>query len=101
MNRQDFEQHTRYTVTLRDASGRLRPANLYVYRLYDRFMIARATDQAGLLYRIDYDDITKVVKQQVVPREDQYLIPEAVLKESMWTDRTVMHRYSTSPHMGK
>lgn len=101
MKKEDFEVHTRYTVTLRDDRGRLRPANFYVFRLYDGFMIARATDQEGLLYKIAYDAVEKIVKHKAVPAEDQFYIPEAVLKENVWRDRNKMERYSTSPHMGK
>ena len=101
MKKEDFQIHTRYTVTLRDDAGRLKPANFYVFRLYDSFMIARATDQGGLLYKIAYDAVEKIVKQKSVPPEDQFYIPDAVLKEAVWRDRTKMERYSTSPHMGK
>lgn len=101
MNEHDFKAHTRYTVTLRGAQGRLRPANLYVYRLYREFMIARMTEGEGLLYRIDYADVERIVKEVPVAAEDRYLMPEAVLKESMWTQRKVMDRYSTAPHVGK
>lgn len=101
MNKLDFTEHNRYTVTLRDSDGRLRPANLYVYRLYDQFMVARMTDHAGLLCRVDYADIVKIVRQAPVAKEDQYLIPDAVLKESTWLERKFMDRYSTSPHIGK
>lgn len=101
MKKEDFQIHTRYTVTLRDDAGGLKPANLYVFRLYDNFMIARATDQGGLLYKIAYDAVEKIVKQKSVPPEDQFYIPDAVLKETVWRDRNKMERYSTSPHMGK
>jgi hypothetical protein len=100
VKKDDFKTHTRYTVTLRD-QGRLKPANLYVYRLYGAFMIARHTDQAGLLCKLAYDDVVKIVKEQPVPQEDQFHIPDAVLKEDNWTERTIMEHYSSSPHMGK
>lgn len=101
MKKEDFAPHTRYTVTWRDPQGKLRPANLYVYRLYDAFMIARMTDQSGVLCKISYDDIVKIVKIRQVAKEDQFYIPDAVLKESTWADRSSMQRYSSSPHMGK
>jgi len=101
LKKDDFAPHTRYTVTWRDPQGRLRPANIYVYRLYDSFMIARMTDQSGVLYKFAYEDIVKIVKINAVAKEDQFYIPDAVLKESTWTDRTSMQRYSSSPHMGK
>ncbi len=101
MTKNDFKPHTRYTVTLRDATKQLRPANIYVYRIYDNFMIARRTDQAGLLCKLVYDDVVKIVKEQPVPPEDQFVIPDAILQERNWTERSTMERYSTSPHMGK
>lgn len=100
MKKEDFSPHTRYTVTL-EVDGRLRPANLYVYRTYDNFMIARLTQQGGELRKIPYDRVAKIVKTIPVPPEDQFFIPEAVLKEKVWATRDVMMRYSTSPHMGK
>jgi hypothetical protein len=36
-----------------------------------------------------------------VAKEDRFYIPDAVLEEKTWKDRTVMERYSSSPHMGK
>lgn len=101
MKKDDFKVHTRYTVTWRDPEGRLKPANFYVYRLYDAFMIARRTDQNGLLCKVPYGDVVKIVKEQPVAPEDQFYIPEAVLKENTWANRTSMERYSSSPHMGK
>ena len=42
MDRRDFSTDTRYTLTLRDAAGQVRPTTIYVYRVYEAFMIARA-----------------------------------------------------------
>ena len=94
MKKDDFKPDTRYTVTWRDYDGKVRPANLYVYRLYDNCMIARKTDHSGFLYKIGYDQILKIVKETAVSKELQFRIPDAVLKESSWTDRTVMERCS-------
>ena len=101
MKKDDFKPDTRYTVTWRDYDGKVRPANLYVYRLYDTFMVARKTDHSGFLYKIGYDQILKIVKEIPVSAEMRFRIPDAVLKESSWADRTVMERYSTSPALGK
>lgn len=100
MKKDDFKPHTRYTVTW-SQDGKLRPANLYVYRLYDNFMIVRMTDGAGLLRKMGYDEITRIVKQIEVPETDRFFVPEAVLKETTWATRSTMERYSSSPHMGK
>ncbi len=101
MKKEDFAPHTRYAVTWRDPQGKLRPANIYPYRLYDRFMVARMTDQSGMLRKFAYEDIVKIVKITPVTKENQFYIPDAVLSESTWANRTSMERYSSSPHMGK
>ena len=101
LKKDDFKPDTRYTVAWRDYDGKIRPANLYVYRLYDKFMVARKTDHSGLLYKIGYDQILKIVKETAVSAEQRFRIPDAVLKETSWTDRTVMERYSSSPAAGK
>jgi hypothetical protein len=96
-----FKENTRYTITWRAADGKLRPANIYVYKMYESFMIARMTDKSGFLHKIAYEDVTKIVKEMAVSKQDQFYIPGAVLEEKNWKDRTVMERYSSSPHMGK
>ena len=101
MEKKDFKSDTRYAATWRDENGRLRPINFYVYRLYDEFMIVRMTDREGFLRRIPYEDIVKIVRTMAVREEDRFFLPEAVLAEANWKDRTVMHTYSSSPHMGK
>ncbi|MHB1676131.1 MAG: hypothetical protein ACYCSS_01165 [Sulfuriferula sp.] len=101
MNKSNFKENTRYTITWRTADGKLRPANIYVYKMFETAMIARMTDKSGFLYKINYDDITKIVMEIPVNKENQYTIPAAVLDEKIWKDRTMMERYSSSPHMGK
>ena len=101
MDKSTFKQDTRYTITWRSPEGKLRPTNIYVFRLYENFMIARMTEKEGLLYKIPYSDVIKIVKELPVDRENQFMIPAAVLDEKVWKDRTVMQRYSSSPHMGK
>lgn len=101
MLKEDFNENYRYTITLRNSEGKLCPANIYVYKLFNTAMIARMTDKGGLLHKIAFDDVMKIVKHHAVDKEDQYSIPAAVLDEKIWKDRTVMERYSSSPHMGK
>ncbi len=101
MNKSNFKENTRYTITWRTADGKLRPANIYVYKLFETAMIARMTDKSGFLYKIGYDDIIKIVHEKAVDKENQYGIPAAVLDEKIWKDRTMMERYSSSSHMGK
>ena len=101
LKKDDFKPDTRYTVAWRTYDGRIRPANLYVYRLYDNFLIARMTDSSGFLYKIGYDQILRIVKEKSVTPAERFYIPDAVLKESTWKDRVVMERYSSSPRAGK
>ena len=56
MDKTHFAPDTRYTLTLRGADGKARPANLYVYRVYDAFMVARATSGDGLLRKVPYGE---------------------------------------------
>lgn len=101
MDKANFKENTRYTVAWRATDGKIRPANIYVYKMFDTAMIARMTDKAGFLYKIAYEDITKIVKEITVEKENQFHIPAAVLDEKVWKDRSMMERYSSSPHMGK
>lgn len=101
MKKEDFKPHTRYTVTWRDTHGKLRPANLYVYRLYDDFLVARLTQNDGLLRKFSYDEIVKIVKATPVREADRFVLPDALLKEKVWATRTKMEQYATSPHIGK
>ena len=101
MTKEDFKVDTRYMVTWKAADGKLHPANLYVYRLYNDYLIARMLDRNGLLYKIPYSDIVKIVRQQAVAKDSLFYIPAAVLDEKNWKDRDVMERYSSSPNMGK
>jgi hypothetical protein len=101
VDKSNFKENTRYTITWRSPDGKLRPANIYVYKMFEAAMIARMTDKSGFLYKIAYDDVTKIVMETAVARENQFSIPSAVLDEKVWKDRTMMERYSSSPHMGK
>ena len=101
MDKESFKENTRYTITWRAPDGKLRPANIYVYKLFGNAMIARMTDKSGFLYKIGYDDVTRIVKEAPVDKEAQFMIPSAILDEKNWKDRTVMERYSSAPHLGK
>ncbi|MBI2754013.1 MAG: hypothetical protein HYX46_10990 [Betaproteobacteria bacterium] len=101
MDKSSFKPDMRYTLTLRDEQGKGRPANLYVYRVYDQFMIARSTSGDGLVRKVNYADIERIVDETAVPPADRYFLPAAVLDEKNWRDRTVMQHYATSPGRGK
>ena len=101
MDKKDFKQDTRYTVTLRDESGKLRPANLYVMRMHEDGMVVRMTDKAAQLIKLKYDDIVKVVDTKKVDAQDHYTTSEALLTEAHWKGKTSIDHYTTSSHMGK
>jgi hypothetical protein len=101
MDKTDFQPDTRYTITWRDAAGKVRPATIYVYRVYDAFMIARPTGGDALLRKIAYPEVVQIVAAQVVAPSDRYVVTAALLDEKNWRDRTVMAHYSTSPARGK
>ena len=101
LNKSDFKQDTRYTLTIRDENKKLRPANLYVMRLHDDGMVVRMTDKDGRLTKISYDDVIKIVSKEEVKAQAKYYIPDAVLAESNWKGRTVLDHYSSAPNMGK
>lgn len=101
MNKRHFKENTRYAITLMDENGRLRPANIYVYRLHDDFMIARFTDKTGILNKIPYDSVTKIVKTTEVAPEARFMVPDILLSAKTWQTRSSMQTYSSSPRVGK
>ena len=101
MEKKDFSQDTRYTVTLRDEEGKLRPANLYVMRMHDDGMVVRMTDKAAKLIKVKYEDIIKIVDTQNIAPQNHYKTPDAVLDEAHWKGKTSIDHYSNSSHMGK
>ncbi len=102
MDKKDFAENTRYAVTLREEeTGKLRPANIYVYRLYDEFMIARMTDREGYLRKIAYENVAKIVRVIPVEKGIQFRVPEALLAKDAWKGRTRMTLYSSAPSLGK
>ena len=101
MNKENFSPNSRYVVTWRSPDGRLRPANLYVYTLFDDSLIARMLDIDGLLHKIPYADIIRIVRQQTVPANMQFRVPTALLEEKNWKDRDIMYHYSSGPGVGK
>ncbi|MCU0805877.1 MAG: hypothetical protein MUF79_12460 [Burkholderiales bacterium] len=101
MTKEDFKPDTRYTLTWRDESGRAKPLNLYVYRVYDKFMVARETSGGGLLRRIGYENVERIVHEHAVAPAERFFIPGAVLDEKTWRDRAEMQLYSSAPGRGK
>lgn len=101
MKKEDFKPHARYVITLKGDGDKTRLASIYVYRLHDSFMIARMLDQGGILRKIPYEDVIKIVRAVEVPVTERFFIPDALLAEKVWRDRTVMQHYGSSPRLGK
>jgi hypothetical protein len=101
MDKSSFKPDTRCVLVLRDAKGAPRPANVYVYRVYDKFMIARSMSGDGLLRKIAYDDVERIVEQTEVPPRERFALPAGVLDEKSWADRSEMQLYASSPGRGK
>ena len=101
MDKRDFSTDTRYTVTLRDPGGQVRPCTIYVYRVYDNFMIARPAGGDALLRKIAYSEVVRIVTAHPVAPSDRYLVPAALLEERIWRERDVMSHYASSPARGK
>ncbi|MGA8049423.1 MAG: hypothetical protein WCA09_04500 [Burkholderiales bacterium] len=101
MDKSHFKPDTRYVLALHDAKGTVRPANLYVYRCYDKFMVARSTSGDGLLQKIGYDAVERIVDESAVPAAERFLIPAGMLEEANWRDRNEMQVYSSAPGRGK
>ena len=101
MDKTDFKPDTRCTITWRTPDGRVQPANIYVYRVFDDFLVARLIGGDGLLRKITYPEILKVVATQEVAPSQRYRVPPALLDEKTWRDRVVMEHYSSSPLLGK
>ncbi|MFP4079737.1 MAG: hypothetical protein ACLFMW_08610 [Ectothiorhodospira sp.] len=103
MEKSDFASDTRYTVTLRDPKGRLQPAQLYVHQLFEEEMITRRLDgpDSGLLFKVPYADVVRIVRSYPVPEQDRFMLPQAMLKPTLWENRTSMAAYASSPGRGK
>ena len=52
MDKSDFKPDTRCTITWQAPDGRVQPANIYIYRVYEHFLVARLTGANGLLRKI-------------------------------------------------
>ncbi len=101
MEKQDFKPDTRYTISWRNPAGKVLPAQIYVYRAHDNFMVARMTSEAGVLRRIGYDEVLRVAKESPVEPAARLGLPAALLDEKFWRDRVTLDHYASSPATGK
>jgi len=103
LDKNDFQTDTQYTLTIRDQSesSRLHPADVYVMKLHENGLIVRMKGKDAILRKIIYSDIVKIVKTIAIMEQNRLYIPEALLTEKNWQNRTEMAHYSSSPHSGK
>lgn len=101
MDKNHFKPDTRYTITWRGPDGKAQPANIYVYRVYDNFLVTRWTGADGLLRKITYPEILRIVSVKEVGANERYCVPAQLLDEKTWRDRVAMAHYSSSPRLGK
>ena len=101
MDKSSFKPDTRYVLTVYDAKRAPRPANLYVYRVYDKFMLARSMSGDGLLRKIAYDTVERVVDESPVAPAERFFVPAALLDEANWRDKSEMQVYASAPGRGK
>ena len=101
MDKNDFKPDTRYTITWRTPDGKVQPANIYVYRVFDSFLVTRSTGADGLLRKITSPEILKIVSAKEIEPNQRYSVPAPLLDEKAWRDRVVMAHYSSSPRLGK
>jgi hypothetical protein len=100
MEKKDFKEHTRCTLTA-NINGKLRPANVYILKLHSDGMVVRLTDKEGILRKIAYEDVAKIVDCKDVPKQNHYATPDIMLTEQNWKGRSEIQHYASSPHMGK
>lgn len=101
MDKASFATEHRYTVAWRNAAGKAIPLSFYVYRTYEQFMIVRTTGADGLLRKLAYGDIYRIVLAEALPENQRRHTPAAMLEEKVWRDRSEMAHYASSPAMGK
>ena len=101
MDKNDFKPDTRYTITWRSPDGKVQPANIYVHRAHDHFLVVRLTGADAVLRKITYPEVLKIVAAKAVDPNDRSSLPAALLEEKTWRDRVVMQHYSSSPQHGK
>lgn len=100
MEKKDFHENMRYTLTL-TMDDKLRALNVYVMKLHGDSMIVRITEKEGILKKIPYANVHKIVKFAEVAAQDQFHVPQAMLTEKNWEGRSEMQHYSSASHMGK
>ena len=99
--KQEFTESTRYALTVRESDGKQRPVNVYVFRLHDEFMVARNTAGDGLLRKLPYEAVERIVSTVSVPADERLAVPDALLQAAFWKDRDICQAYGSAPARGK
>lgn len=101
MDKTHFKPDTRYLISWRGPDGRLQPAELYVFRAYDDFLVVRPSGPDARPRKIGYSEVAKIVAVKEVPPEGRYRLPAALLEEAFWREREVLEHHAGSPARGK
>ncbi|MDH5545676.1 MAG: hypothetical protein OEZ43_08790 [Gammaproteobacteria bacterium] len=101
MKKDDFQEDTRYVVSLKDNAGKVRPAKFYLLKCHKDNMIVRFTDGDGGIRKIAYENVVKIVAKHPVPEQNRYHMPAALLDEKHWKEREELIHYSSMSHAGK
>lgn len=101
MDKTSFAAEHRYTVAWRNAAGKTVPLSFYVHRTHEQFMVVRITGAEGLLRKLAYGDVERIVAAEAVPESQRRYTPAAMLDEKVWRSRSEMAHYASSPALGK
>lgn len=64
-------------------------------------MVVRDTQGGGLLRKLRFEDIERIVRTLPVADTERFALPEALLQPKFWVDRDSLEAYSSSPAVGK
>jgi hypothetical protein len=64
-------------------------------------MVVRNTDSDGLLRKLRYAAVERIVAASAVPEGERLALPEAMLQPAFWADRESCVAYGSSPARGK
>lgn len=101
MDASAFRPDTRVTATLRESGSVPRPGRFYVLRAHPDFLVVRMADGEGLLRRIDYGTIERIVETRPIAPGDRMTVPAALLEAGFWKSRSTLAHYGSSAARGK
>jgi hypothetical protein len=101
MDASAFQPDSRVMATLREPGGVPRPGRFYVLRAHPDFLVVRMADGEGLLRRIDYGTIERIVETLPIAPRDRIAVPAALLEAAFWQSRATLAHYGSSAARGK